>query len=144
MPPPVLPQAGHLGAERQRPHGQPRIPDRNDRDLRRSGTGETGAASQFRTDCGRGARAAYPEQHRFDRHIAQGGGADRRAAVHRGSAPHVPRAELGRVAAHHRPLSRGENLFRHEPPAFGGPAALRRGVRRPDCDRPCLGLRHGR
>lgn len=46
------------------------------------GPGETGAASQFRTDCGRGARAAYPEQHRFDRHIAQGGGADRRAAVH--------------------------------------------------------------
>lgn len=59
-------------------------------------------------------------------------------------APHVPRAELGRAAAHHRPLSRGENLFRHEPPAFGGPAALRRGVRRPDCDRPRLGLRHGR
>ena len=45
-------------------------------------------------------------------------------------------AELLRIIAPYP--EGGENLFRHEPPAFGGPAALRRGVRRPDCDRPCL------
>ena len=56
-------------------------------------------------------------------------GADRCGALHRGPAAYVSRTKLRRIAAHHRALSRRENLLRYEPPAFGGPAGFRRGVR---------------
>lgn len=131
LPPAVQPPARHLGSRsgaartERRAHGADDPPRVNLRPAAARAPSQFGADRRRRTG---DPPAKLGQLHRPPRAVRQ---RDRRSALHREPAPHVPGPRLGRAYAAHRRLPRSHGLLRFEPPAQRGACALFRGRRQP-------------